>query len=268
MIKKLSAYIREYKLSAILTSVFVAMEVVLEVLIPQCMAKIVDVGLPNGDSAYVSRMGILMVFMAMLSLTFGSLSGRNAAKSGAGFAKNLRQGLFYKVQELSFANIDKFSTASLVTRLTTDVQNVQMAFSMIIRMLVRSPMMLVSALFMCFTISTKLTMVFLCVIPFLAFALVTIMRKAMPNFRNMFQKYDVVNRVVQENLTNVRTVKAFVREDFETDKFTEATGARKLINLTGIKVNNRRNARGINYDIIQPYVTDKNSEKMEILNSV
>ncbi len=240
MIKKLSAYIREYKLSAILTSVFVAMEVVLEVLIPQCMAKIVDVGLPNGDSAYVSRMGILMVFMAMLSLTFGSLSGRNAAKSGAGFAKNLRQGLFYKVQELSFANIDKFSTASLVTRLTTDVQNVQMAFSMIIRMLVRSPMMLVSALFMCFTISTKLTMVFLCVIPFLAFALVTIMRKAMPNFRNMFQKYDVVNRVVQENLTNVRTVKAFVREDFETDKFTEATGdlynysirAEKLLNLS------------------------------------
>ena len=126
MIKKLSAYIREYKLSAILTSVFVAKEVVLEVLIPQCMAKIVDVGLPNGDSAYVSKMGILMVFMAMLSLTFGALSGRNAAKSGAGFAKNLRQGLFYKVQELSFANIDKFSTASLVTRLTTDVQNVQM----------------------------------------------------------------------------------------------------------------------------------------------
>ncbi|MBQ8603604.1 MAG: ABC transporter ATP-binding protein [Oscillospiraceae bacterium] len=240
MIKKLSAYIREYKLSAILTSVFVAMEVVLEVLIPQCMAKIVDVGLPNGDSAYVSKMGILMVFMAMLSLTFGALSGRNAAKSGAGFAKNLRQGLFYKVQELSFANIDKFSTASLVTRLTTDVQNVQMAFSMIIRMLVRSPMMLVSGLVMCFTISTKLTMVFLCVIPFLAFSLVTIMTKAMPNFRNMFKKYDVVNRVVQENLTNVRTVKAFVREDFETEKFTEATDdlynysirAEKLLNLS------------------------------------
>ena len=181
-----------------------------------------------------------MIFMAMLSLAFGVLSGMNAAKSGAGFAKNLRQGLFYKVQELSFANIDKFSTASLVTRLTTDVNNVQMAFSMIIRMLVRSPMMLVSALFMCFTINVKLTMIFLCVIPFLAGSIIFIMTKAMPNFQKMFKKYDVVNRVVQENLTNVRTVKAFVREDFETEKFEDATGdlyrysirAEKLMNLT------------------------------------
>ncbi len=240
MIKKLASYIREYKLSAFLTSAFVAMEVVMEVIIPQCMAKIIDVGLPAGDSAYVTKMGIIMIFMALISLYFGVASGRNAAKAGAGFAKNLRQGLFYKVQELSFANIDKFSTSSLVTRLTTDVNNVQMAFSMIIRMLVRSPMMLVSALVMCFTISTKLTMVFLCVIPFLAFCLVTIMTKAMPNFRNMFKRYDVVNRVVQENLTNVRTVKAFVREDFETEKFREATGdlytysirAERLLNLS------------------------------------
>jgi len=240
MIKKLSSYVREYKLSAFLTSAFVAMEVVMEVIIPQCMAKIIDVGLPAGDSAYVTKMGITMIFMALMSLFFGVASGRNAAKAGAGFAKNLRQGLFYKVQELSFANIDKFSTSSLVTRLTTDVNNVQMAFAMIIRMLVRSPMMLISALVMCFTISTKLTMVFLCVIPFLAFCLVTIMTKAMPNFRNMFKRYDVVNRVVQENLTNVRTVKAFVREDFETEKFQEATGdlydysirAEKLLNLS------------------------------------
>lgn len=240
MIKKLSSYVREYKMAAVLTSVFVAMEVVLEVLIPQCMAKIIDVGLPNSDSAYVTKTGIVMIIMAMLSLLFGVASGRNAAKAGAGFSKNLRQGLFYKVQELSFANIDKFSTASLVTRLTTDVNNVQMAFSMIIRMLVRSPMMLVSALFMCFTLSTKLTLVFLCVIPFLATVLVVIMLKAMPNFQKMFTRYDVVNRVVQENLTNVRTVKAFVREDFETDKFENATGelytysikAEKLLNLT------------------------------------
>ncbi len=240
MIKKLVSYVGEYKKPAILTSLFVAMEVVMEVLIPQCMAKIVDIGLPSGDTAYVSKMGVLMIFMALISLFFGVASGRNAAKSGAGFSKNLRKALFYKVQELSFANIDKFSTASLVTRLTTDVNNVQMAFSMIIRMLVRSPMMLVSALVMCFTISSKLTLVFLCVIPFLAGALVIIMLKAMPNFEKMFKRYDLVNRVVQENLTNVRTVKAFVREDFETEKFHNATGelytysirAEKLMNLT------------------------------------
>ena len=240
MIKKLSSYIREYKKPAVLTSLFVAMEVVIEVLIPQCMAKIIDVGLPSGNIGYVTKIGILMIFMAMLSLAFGVLSGRNAATAGAGFAKNLRQELFYKVQELSFANIDKFSTASLVTRLTTDVNNVQMAFSMIIRMLVRSPMMLISALFMCFTLNVKLTLVFLCVIPILAGSIIFIMTKAMPSFRNMFKKYDVVNRVVQENLTNVRTVKAFVREDFETEKFEEATGdlynysirAEKLMNLT------------------------------------
>ena len=240
MIKKLSSYIREYKKPAVLTSLFVAMEVVIEVLIPQCMAKIIDVGLPSGNIGYVTKIGILMIFMAMLSLAFGVLSGRNAATAGAGFAKNLRQELFYKVQELSFANIDKFSTASLVTRLTTDVNNVQMAFSMIIRMLVRSPMMLISALFMCFTLNVKLTLVFLCVIPILAGSIIFIMTKAMPSFRSMFKKYDVVNRVVQENLTNVRTVKAFVREDFETEKFEEATGdlynysirAEKLMNLT------------------------------------
>ncbi len=240
MIKKLASYVGRYRTSAVLTSLFVAMEVVLEVLIPQCMAKIVDVGLPAGDRDYVVKIGLLMVLMACASLAFGALSGRNAAISGAGFAKNLRQGLFYKVQELSFANIDKFSTSSLITRLTTDVQNVQMAFSMIIRMLVRSPMMLVSALFMCFTINGKLTLVFLCVIPFLAGTLVLIMTKAMPHFKNMFKRYDTVNRVVQENLTNVRTVKAFVREEHETEKFKTATGdlydysirAEKLLNLS------------------------------------
>ena len=158
-----------------------------------------------------------------LSLLFGVGSGRCAAKSSAGFAHNLRQGLFYKAQELSFANIDRFSTASLVTRLTTDVNNVQMAFQMMTRMLIRAPIMLVFALFMCFRISPKLSMVFVCVVPFLACAQGFIMTRAMPNFRNMFKKYDVVNRVVQENLTNVRTVKAFVREDFETEKFKNST---------------------------------------------
>lgn len=240
MIKKLSSYVKEYKTAAIFTSVFVAFEVVLEVLIPQCMAKIIDIGLPNSDSAYITKTGLLMIFMAIMSLLFGVIAGRNAAKAGAGFSKNLRQAMFYKVQELSFANIDKFSTASLVTRLTTDVNNVQMAFSMIIRLLVRSPMMLVSALFMCFTLSVKLSLIFVAVVPFMAAGLIFIMVKAMPNFQKMFTRYDIVNRVVQENLTNVRTVKAFVREDFETDKFEDATGqlysysikAEKLLNLT------------------------------------
>ncbi len=223
MIKKLSSYVREYKLPAIMTGVFVALEVVMEVVIPQLMAKIIDVGLPNSDMGYITRIGLLMILMAILSLLFGVGSGRCAAKSSAGFAHNLRQGLFYKVQELSFANIDKFSTASLVTRLTTDVNNVQMAFQMMTRMLIRAPIMLVFALFMCFRISPKLSMVFVCVVPFLACAQGFIMTRAMPNFRSMFKKYDVVNRVVQENLTNVRTVKAFVREDFETEKFKNST---------------------------------------------
>lgn len=223
MIKKLSRYIKEYKFVSILTSVFVALEVVMEVLIPKSMAKMVDVGLANSDMQYVIKLGLLMIFMTLVSLFFGISSGTNAAKAGAGFAKNLRQSLFYKIQEFSFANIDKFSTASLVTRLTTDVNNVQMAYSMIIRMLIRAPLMLISALFMCFTMSAKLTLVFLGVIPFLIICIVLIMSKAMPNFRNMFKRYDTVNRVVQENLTNIRTVKAFVREDFETEKFKNAT---------------------------------------------
>lgn len=239
MIKKLASYIREYKLTAVLTSVFVTLEVIMEVLIPQCMAKIIDVGLPNGDSAYITKIGLLMILMAVASLAFGVIAGVSAAKAGAGFSKNIRKGLFYKVQELSFANIDKFSTASLVTRLTTDVNNVQMAFTMMIRMLVRSPMMLVFALVMCITLSAKLSLVFLGVIPFLVICLVLIVTKAMPNFQKMFRKYDVVNRVVQENLTNIRTVKAFVREDFETEKFNNATGelynysikAEKLLNF-------------------------------------
>lgn len=223
MIKKLSGYVKEYKFVSILTSLFVALEVIMEVIIPQCMAKIVDVGLPNSNTAYVIKLGIIMIFMTLLSLFFGISSGTNAAKAGAGFAKNLRKSLFYKIQELSFANIDKFSTASLVTRLTTDVNNVQMAYSLIIRMLIKAPFLLISALFMCFSISKKLTLVFLGVIPFIAICVVVIMSKAMPTFRNMFKRYDIVNRVVQENLTNIRTVKAFVREDYESEKFKGAT---------------------------------------------
>ena len=224
MIKKLSAYVREFKTPAILTSIMVALEVVMEVVIPRQMAKIIDIGLPAGDIGYVTKIGLFMILMAVLSLCFGIGSGVNAAKAGAGFAKNLRQALFYKVQELSFSNIDKFSTSSLVTRLTTDVTNVQMAFTMMIRMLVRAPIMLIFATFMTVKISPRLSLVFFAVIPVLAAALIFVMTKAMPKFRQMFKKYDVVNRVVQENLTNIRTVKAYVREDYETEKFKNASG--------------------------------------------
>lgn len=236
MFKKLASYVKEYKTPSIMTSLFVALEVVMEVVIPMLMAKIIDVGLANSDVGYVVRIGVMMIIMAMLSLLFGVISGRNAAKASAGFAKNLRQGLFYKVQQLSFANIDKFSTASLVTRLTTDINNVQMAYQIIIRMLVRAPIMLVFALFMCFGISAKLSMVFLCIIPVLAAAFLTIMSKAMPNFKRMFKKYDLVNRVVQENLTNVRTVKAFVREDYESEKFKDASGELKDYSIKAEKL--------------------------------
>ena len=224
MIKKLSAYVREFKTPAILTSIMVALEVVMEVVIPRQMAKIIDIGLPAGDIGYVTKIGLFMILMAVLSLCFGIGSGVNAAKAGAGFAKNLRQALFYKVQELSFSNIDKFSTSSLVTRLTTDVTNVQMAFTMMIRMLVRAPIMLIFATFMTVKISPRLSLVFFAVIPVLAAALIFVMTKAMPKFKQMFKKYDVVNRVVQENLTNIRTVKAYVREDYETEKFKNASG--------------------------------------------
>lgn len=224
MIKKLSAYVREFKTPAILTSIMVTLEVVMEVVIPRQMAKIIDIGLPAGDIGYVTKIGLFMILMAVLSLCFGIGSGVNAAKAGAGFAKNLRQALFYKVQELSFSNIDKFSTSSLVTRLTTDVTNVQMAFTMMIRMLVRAPIMLIFATFMTVKISPRLSLVFFAVIPVLAVALIFVMTKAMPKFRQMFRKYDVVNRVVQENLTNIRTVKAYVREDYETEKFKNASG--------------------------------------------
>lgn len=196
----------------------------MEVVIPRQMAKIIDIGLPAGDIGYVTKIGLFMILMAVLSLCFGIGSGVNAAKAGAGFAKNLRQALFYKVQGLSFSNIDKFSTSSLVTRLTTDVTNVQMAFTMMIRMLVRAPIMLIFATFMTVKISPRLSLVFFAVIPVLAAALIFVMTKAMPKFKQMFKKYDVVNRVVQENLTNIRTVKAYVREDYETEKFKNASG--------------------------------------------
>ena len=221
MIKKLASYIKEYKKSAIATPIFVILEVVMEVIIPLLMARIIDIGIQNNDIHYILEMGILLIISAILSLTFGMLSGRFAAKASAGYAKNLRKAMFHKIQDYSFENIDKFSTSSLVTRMTTDVTNVQMAFQMIIRILVRGPMLMIFALLMVSSISAKLSLIFLIAIPILGAILFFIATKAHPIFEKVFKKYDKLNRVVQENLNAIRVVKAYVREDTEEKKFKE-----------------------------------------------
>ena len=224
MFKKLSKYVKEYKKAAMLTPFFVILEVVMEVIIPLLMAKIIDVGIQNGDVKYILEIGGLLIVSAILSLTFGMLSGRFAAKASSGYAKNLRKEIFHKIQDYSFENIDKFSTSSLVTRMTTDVTNVQMAFQMIIRILVRGPIMMIFALLMVMSISAKLSLVFFVAIPLLGFVLFYIARKAHPNFERVFKKYDKLNRVVQENVGAIRVVKAYVREEHEEDKFKEVNG--------------------------------------------
>ena len=224
MIKKLAAYIKEYKSDSLKAPLFVSLEVVMEVILPLLMATIIDEGLEKNNMRVVFIFGVLMIIAALVSLAFGVLSGKHAAIASAGFAKNLRQAIYYKIQDFSFTNIDKFSTSSLVTRLTTDISNVQQAYQMIIRVFVRSPMMMIFSLIMAMRISGSLSLVFFIAIPFLAFSLLYIVTKTHPNFVKMFKKYDLVNQVVQENLTSIRTVKAYVREDYEIDKFENASG--------------------------------------------
>lgn len=219
MLKKLLQSVREYKKASFLTPFFVILEVVMEVLIPFFMASIIDIGIGNKDMPYILRVGGILVLAALLSLLFGALSGKYAAMASAGFAKNLRHDLFYSIQNFSFANIDRFSTASLVTRLTTDVTNVQNAYQMVIRILIRGPVMLVFALIMAMGINLTLTTVFLVAIPILGGGLFLIAVKAHPYFSRVFTRYDKLNSVVQENVTAVRVVKAYVREKHENEKF-------------------------------------------------
>ena len=188
-------------------------------LIPYYMGKLLDLGVTVGDMSYILKSGGILVVCCVLSLTFGVLSGKNAATASAGFARNLRHDMFYNVQSYSFSNIDRFSVASLVTRLTTDVTNLQNAYQMIIRIAVRSPMMLVFSLVMAFRVNHRLSLIFLCVLPLLALGLALIVRNAHPIFERVFKTYDVLNRVVSENLHGIRVVKAFVREKHETEKF-------------------------------------------------
>lgn len=220
MIKKLMQCLtKEYKKYTLLTPLVMTGEVLLEVTIPMIMAKIIDVGIKNRDIAYISKMGILMICMALLSLTFGALAARFSSIAGTGFAMEVRKKVFYKIQEFSFSNVDKFSTPSLVTRLTTDITNIQNAFMMTIRILVRAPMMLVCAVFMSVYINAGLSLIFLIAIPILGIALYFIATRAFPRFKSMLKKYDKMNARVQENLVAIRVVKAFVREDYEIDKF-------------------------------------------------
>lgn len=219
MVKKLLAYVGEYKKDALLSPFFITLESAMEVVIPLLMARLIDYGISPGRMDAVGRFGLFLVVAALVSLSFGVLAGRFAARASAGFARNLRKGMYYKIQEYSFANINKFSTASLITRLTTDVTNVQMAYQMIIRMAVRCPTMLVFSLFMSFSINPRLSLVFVVAIPFLGFGLYLIASRAHVVFEKVFKIYDKLNNVVQENLHNIRVVKSFVREDYEIEKF-------------------------------------------------
>ncbi len=224
MIKRLSKCIREYKLPSILAPIFIACEVILEVFIPLIMGKLIDNGIDKGDTGYVIRTGILLVGLCALSLTAGVASGTAAAKASSGFAKNLRHDMYHNVQSFSFASIDKFSTSGLVTRLTTDVTNLQNAYQMIIRIAVRSPAMLIFSLTMALSINARISLIFLCVIPFLALGLGLIISKAHPVFKRVFKTYDKLNGVVNENLHGIRVVKSFVREDEEEKKFKAVSG--------------------------------------------
>ena len=224
MIKRLARCIREYKLPAILGPVCMIGEVAMEVLIPLVMAKLYDYGIAQQDMAVVVRQSLLLMLCAVTSLCFGSASAVFASEAGTGFAKNLRHDMYYHVQEFSFSNIDKFSTASIVTRLTSDVANIQMAFQMMIRMAIRCPMMLVLALISAMRISVKLSLVYCVALPILALVLIGLIPVVFKIFDQVFKTYDNLNNVVQENIHGIRVVKSFVREDRETEKFTGISG--------------------------------------------
>lgn len=222
MLKTLAAQIKQYKKSTILTPIFAALEVVMEVLIPMAMARLVKYGIEGGDTGAIYRYGFLMMAMAMLSLVFGSVCAHTASHASTGFAANLRDGMYRNIQRFSFANIDKYSTAGLVTRMTTDVTNVQNAFQMITRIAVRSPLTLIFSMIAAFVINPELAGVFLIPLVLLGVVLGLIIKRATHLFDQVFKKYDDLNASVQENVSGIRVVKAFVREDFEDKKFGKA----------------------------------------------
>ena len=224
MIKRLLKSVREFKKDALLTPFFVVLEVVMEVIIPRVMALLIDKGIDGQDMAAIWKYGIILVLCAMLALMFGAAAGTFAARASTGFARNLRHDMYYNVQNFSFSNIDKFSTGSIVTRLTTDVTNVQNAFQMCTRIAVRCPVMLVFALFMAMRINSRMALVFLAVLPILAIGMGILMKVVGPVFERAFKIYDRMNTVVQENVRGIRVVKTYVREDHETEKFEGVSG--------------------------------------------
>ena len=223
MYRTIFSHVGEYKKQAVLCPLSIVGEVIMEVTIPLVTARMIDNGIKAGNISYVTGMGILMVCMALVSLFFGALAGRLSAVAAMGFAKNLRKALFRKVQDFSFANVDRFSTASLTTRLTTDVTNLQNAFMMFVRSAFRSPIMLISATIMAVYANPSLSRVFLVSIPLLGTAVFLIIAKAHPRFGKMLTRYDEMNGKVQEDLTGIRVVKAFAREDYEKKRFCEST---------------------------------------------
>ena len=225
MIKKLSKSIREYKTTALLTPLYMIGEVAMEVLIPTLMALIIDNGVYNSDISYIVKLSILIVVAAILSMAFGIMGAKSGSKASCGFAKNLRHDLFHHIQDFSFKNIDSFSTSSLITRLTTDVQNVQQAFQMIIRICFRAPIMFIFAIIMVVHNGGTLVAVFAVAIPVLIIFCALFIKKVFPIFNRIFKHYDKLNRVVEENLTGIRTVKAYVREELEKEKFDASSSA-------------------------------------------
>ena len=224
MIRKLARSIRQYKRDTILTPLSMTLEVIMEVLLPIIMADLIDNGISSGNSAVIWRDGLLLAGVSILSLLSGLLGGVFGARASSGFARNLRHDMYYRLQDYSFSNIDKFSTSSLITRLTTDVSNVQNAFQMLIRMAARSPLMLIFSGIMAFRVNARLALIFLCVVPFLAVGLTYVATHAHPVFRKVFKTYDSLNNVVQENVRGMRVVKSFVREDYEDKKFEDISG--------------------------------------------
>lgn len=241
MIRTLLKSVREYKKTSVLTPIFVSIEVIMECLIPFVIAELINEIQAGCEFSVIAGYGGVLVVMAVVSLTFGALAGRTCATASCGFAKNLRKDIFYRVQGFSFENIDRFSTSSLVTRLTTDVTNVQMAFMMMIRMAVRCPFMLIFSFTMAFVMGGKMAWIFVILLPIMGFGLFLIIKKAMPLFKSVFKKYDNLNESIQENIKGMRVVKSFVREDYEREKFAFAasdvcrdfTKAEKILAFNG-----------------------------------
>lgn len=236
MLKKLLSYVKEYKIPSILSPLFISVEVMLEILIPFLMASIIDDGLEKGNMQHIYFIGFITLIVAMVSLYTGFSAGKHAAKASAGFAKNIRKAVFYKIQDFSFTNIDKFSTAGLITRFTTDIANIQNSYQMILRIFVRAPLMLIFATLMTIYINAKLSLIFIGAIVIFGIVMTVVILLVYPIFTKAMKKYDNINSSLQENINGIRVVKAYVREDYEINKFEKATDELKNTLLTAEKI--------------------------------